>query len=274
MAEFVGTGPSLRAIPFGPGTRDAAGLLSSHQRSQIASIATSIQLPRGKLIYREGANAQSVFVIANGIVKSFRDLPSGKRRVMTFLFADDVFGLAQSGRYMNSAQTITPVTLYRIRIATLADALRRDADLAVQFLCKVTHELRGALRHTLVVTRRDALGRVTMFLHLLEQDSHLGKDSSIEVPMSRLDAANYLGLSLEAVSRALSELERSGVIAFEGRRIVRVLDRAIRRSPPPCTYVSPYPSHGRLSPASLTSASAGDCSAFVWRRRPDLWWFS
>jgi CRP-like cAMP-binding protein len=77
-----------------------------------------------------------------------------------------------------------------------------------------------------LVTRRDALGRVTMFLRLLEQNSPLGKDSRIEVPMSRLDAANYLGLSLEAVSRALSELERSGIIAFEGRRSVRVLDRA------------------------------------------------
>jgi CRP-like cAMP-binding protein len=200
-------------------------LLSSRQRSQIASIATSQQFPRGALIYREGSNAQSVFIVANGIVKSFRDLPSGKRRVMTFLFADDLFGLAQSGHYVNSAQTITPVTLYRIRVATLADTLRRDSDLAIQFLCKVTHELRGALRHTATVTRRDALGRVTMFLRMLEQDSHLGRDSRIEVPMSRMDAGNYLGLSLEAVSRALSQLERSGIIAFEGRRNVRVLDR-------------------------------------------------
>ena len=144
---------------------------------------------------------------------------------MSFLFADDVFGLAQSGHYMNSAQTITPVTLYRIRAATLSDALRRDADLAFQFLCKVTHELRGSLRHTVIVSRPDALGRVTMFLRMLEQDSHLSRDSKIEVPMTRLDAANYLGLSLEAVSRALSRLERSGIIAFEGRRNVRVLDR-------------------------------------------------
>ena len=158
MAEFLGTGPSLRAIPFGPG-KDPVELLSSRQRTQIASLSTVLQCPRGEVIYREGSNAQSVFIIANGIVKLFRDLPSGKRRVMTFLFADDLFGLAQSGRYMNSAQTITPVTLYRMRVATLADTLRRDAELAFQFLCKVTHELRGTLLHTTIVTRRDALGR-------------------------------------------------------------------------------------------------------------------
>jgi CRP/FNR family transcriptional regulator len=225
MAEFVGSGPSLRAIPFGPGMRDAVELLSSRQRLQIASIATFLQFPPGKLVYREGSNAQFVFIIAKGIVKSFRDLPSGKRRVMAFLFADDMFGLGQSGHYVNSAQTSTPDTLYRMRVTTLTETLRHDADLAFQFLCKVTHELRGSLRHTVIVARRDALGRVTMFLRLLEQNSHLSQDSKIVVPMSRVDAANYLGLSLEAVSRALSRLERSGIIAFEGRRSVRVLDR-------------------------------------------------
>jgi CRP-like cAMP-binding protein len=224
MAEPV-TGPSLRAIPFGPGIGDPVGLLSSRQRLQIASIATSLQFPPGQVVYREGSNAQSVFIIANGIVKSFRDLPSGKRRVMAFLFADDMFGLGQSGHYVNSAQTVTPVTLYRMRVTTLTDTLRHDADLAFQFLCKVTHELRGSLRHTVMLARRDALGRVTMFLRMLEQNSHLSRDTTIEVPMNRIDAANYLGLSLEAVSRALSQLERSGIIAFEGRRSVRVLDR-------------------------------------------------
>jgi CRP-like cAMP-binding protein len=215
----------LRAIPFGPGVREAAGLLSSRQRSHIASIATRVQFPRGKLIYREGSNAEFVFIVASGIVKSFQDLPSGKRRLMAFLFADDLFGLAQTGKYINSIQTVTPVTLYRMDVATLADSLRHDADLAFQFLCKVTHELREALRHTVLLTRRDALGRVTMFLRMLEQNSPLRQDSIIEVPMSRSETASYLGLSLEAVSRAFSRLDRSEIIAFDGRRTVRVLDR-------------------------------------------------
>ena len=225
LAEVVEAGPSLRAIPFGPGTGDSIGLLSSRQRSQISGIATSLQLPRGQLIYREGANAHSVCIIATGIVKLFRDLPSGKRRVMAFLFADDLFGLAQSGRYVNSAQAVTPVTLYSMRLATLADTLRHDAGLAVQFLCKVAHELGQSLGHNAIVTRRDALGRVTMFLRRLEQNAPSGQEGAIEFPMSRVDAANYLGLSLEAVSRAMSQLERSGIIALDGRRSVRVLDR-------------------------------------------------
>jgi CRP-like cAMP-binding protein len=226
MVDPVDGGPSLRAAPFGPGLKDAVRLLSPRQRSLIASIATRLHLPPQRIVYREGTSAHSIFIVADGAVKAFRDLPSGKRRVMAFQFADDVFGLAQGGQYVNSVQTITAVTLYRIRVATLSDTLRRDADLAFQFLCKVTHELRGSLRHTIIVARRDAVGRVTMFLRMLEHNARPRHDSRIEIPMSRSDAANYLGLSLESVSRALSELERSRVIALEGRRKVRVLDRS------------------------------------------------
>jgi CRP-like cAMP-binding protein len=226
MVDPVDGGPSLRAAPFGPGVKDAVRLLSPRQRSQIASIATCVHLPPQRIVYREGTSAHSVFIVADGAVKAFRDLPSGRRRVMAFQFADDVFGLAQGGQYVNSVQTITAVTLYRMRVATLSDALRRDADLAFQFLCKVTHELRGSLRHTVIVARRDAVGRVTMFLRMLEHDARPRHDARIEIPMSRSDAANYLGLSLESVSRALSGLERSRVIALEGRRKIRVLDRS------------------------------------------------
>ena len=100
----------------------------------------------------------------------------------------------------------------------------RDAELTFQFLCKVTHELRRSLRHNVIIARRDAVGRVTMFLRVLEQNGLL-EDSRIDIPMSRSDVANYLGLSLESVSRALGRLERSRIIAYEGRHGIRVVDR-------------------------------------------------
>jgi len=225
MVESSDAGPSLRAASFGPGIKDAVRLLSPRQRAQIASIATCVHLPPQRIVYREGATAQSVFIVSDGVVKSFRDLPSGKRRVMAFLFADDLFGLAQTGRYVNSVQTITSATVYRMRASTLTDTLRRDADLAFQFLCKATHELRGSFRHTVILARRDAVGRLTMFLRMLEQNAQVRLDSKIDMPMSRSDIANYLGLSLESVSRALSRLERSRVLALEGRHGVRVVDR-------------------------------------------------
>ena len=82
----------------------------------------------------------------SGVVKSFRELPSGKRRVATFLFPDDIFGLSEAGRYVNTTQTVTAATIYELDTERLKALLLQDPQLQIQFLCKVTHELREAQR--------------------------------------------------------------------------------------------------------------------------------
>src|SRR5207342_1754354 len=98
----------------------------------------------------------------------------------------------------------------------LTGTLRHDSDLQFQFLLKVTHELRQTQLQKIVMARRDAEGRLAMFLRSLERRATPPVDSHIDIPMSRSDMANYLGLSLEAVSRASRRLERNGVVAFTG----------------------------------------------------------
>jgi CRP-like cAMP-binding protein len=218
-------GPSLRGVPCGSGMVDVVPLLAPRQRTQLAVLAGRLHLPARMILYREASAAQSVFIVASGVLKAFRDLPSGKRRIVAFLFADDLFGLSEGHRYVNTLQTITPVNLFKIPTATLRDTLRRDPELEFQFLCKLTHELRKSQRHTLLVSRRDATGRLAMFLRMLQQHGHQRNDAIIEFPMSRSDAANYLGLSLETVSRACRTLERNEIVAFPDRHSVRVLDR-------------------------------------------------
>ena len=139
-------GPSLRAVGFGPGaSKNLVRLLSERQQVQLANMATRLRLPARMTVYREETVAEWIFIIAEGVLKSFRDLPSGKRRVMAFLFSDDIFGLAESGLYVNTVQSVTPVTLYRIPLETLLGTLRHDADLQFQFICKITHELRESM---------------------------------------------------------------------------------------------------------------------------------
>ena len=170
--------------------------------------------------------ADWIFIVANGVAKAFRELPSGKRRIMAFLFADDVLGLAECGRYVDTVQTVTPVTLYRIRLDLLLEMLRQDSTFQLQFLSKVAHELRQSLRQTIVLSRRDAVGRVAMFLHMLDQHERQQDGASqIEIPMSRSDIANFLGLSLGAVIRASRRLEQSGLVAFDGLHAARILNR-------------------------------------------------
>jgi len=85
--------------------------------------------------------------------------------------------------------------------------------------------LRDAQHHAIMVGRRDAMGRLAMLLRMLQRQSPSRGRAGIPLPMSRSDMANYLGLSLEAVSRASRRLERQGIVEFVGRHEARVVDR-------------------------------------------------
>ena len=200
-------------------------LLTPRQQQELGRISTELRRPARSKIFDQEAVADSIFIVERGVVKSVRDLPSGKRRVMAFLFPGDVFGLAEGGHYVNSTQAVTDSSICRILREALVETLRRDRELEVQFLCKVTHELRELQRQQIVVTRRDAPGRIAMFLRMLDQQRR--KDgNAIDIPMSRSDIAQYLSLSPEAVSRATASLEHDGIVSFPSLHTANVLNRA------------------------------------------------
>jgi CRP/FNR family transcriptional regulator len=221
--------PSVRAIPFSD--TDANGpvrLLSNRQRHQIASIAIRTRLRRNTIVYREHTRGESIFIVADGIIKTFRNLPNGKRPVLAFWFPEDIFGLMEAGLYVNTTQAVTDVTLFRIPLEVLKETLLADASLQLQLLCKVTHELRGAQRHTIAVQRRDAVGRLAMFLRALEDHEVRHDDKNhIHIPMSRTDIADYVGLTPEAISRACRRLAQHGIVKFADRSRAQVLDRRL-----------------------------------------------
>jgi CRP-like cAMP-binding protein len=179
-------------------------------------------------VYREGSPAHWVFAVTDGAVKCYRDLRSGKRIVGAFLFARDLFGLAEKGRYLSTAQTITGVTLYRLPVGELSVLLKRDGDMQFKFLMKVTHELRESQRRAILLNRRDAAGRLAMFLARMDESDGGASPGShvVPLPMTRCDMAGFLGLSPESVSRAAAALERRGLVKFEGRHTARILDPA------------------------------------------------
>ncbi len=79
------------------------------------------------VVYREETAATSVFISAEGVVKTFKDMPSGRRWVTAFLYPADVFGLAENGLYVRTAQAITHATLYRIKSDVLIETLKATA---------------------------------------------------------------------------------------------------------------------------------------------------
>src|SRR5688572_3755427 len=138
----VSPNPSLRAVRPSADTGSSGELLTARQRRQLAAIATLVRLPARRTLFRENAPATAIFACTEGVVKAFRELPSGKRRVAAFLFPGDLLGLAEHGRYVNTTRTVMPSVFHRFRIEDLTSVLKTDAELQFHVLLKITHELR------------------------------------------------------------------------------------------------------------------------------------
>jgi len=202
-----------------------AQILTPRQRQQLLDISTVVKVPKGHYFFREGQAADAVFVCRTGAVKSFRELPSGAKRIKSFLFPRDLFGLAEAGHYVNTARALMPSSCYRIDLEQLVELLQRDAALEFQFLVKLTHEIRESQRRVIMLARKDAIGRLAMFFVMLRDRQVESKGSNlVSLPMSRSDIAGFVGHSLETVSRATTRLVKQGMIAFDGRHRLRILD--------------------------------------------------
>jgi CRP/FNR family transcriptional regulator, anaerobic regulatory protein len=215
---------SLRAVSY-QYSAEGERVLTDRQRQDLMRIGMRVRLPARMMVYREDSPALWVFAITDGAVKCYRDLPSGKRVVGAFLFARDLFGLAENGQYLNCAQTLTVTTMYRLPIGDLAALLKHDADMQFKFLMKVTHELREAQRRAILISRRDAAGRLAMFISQMEaRECPSGHAHVVALPMTRSDIAGFLSLSLESVSRAAAELEQRRLVRFENLHRARIID--------------------------------------------------
>jgi len=201
-------------------------LLTDFQRKTLEHIGKRVHARAHAVIYDAGGRADAVFVVIEGVLKSYRKLPSGKRVTSTFLFRHDIFGLAERGRYLNSVQALTPVTLHRLPLAELVSLIKRDPQLQFKFLMKVTQAVRDAQRRAILIGRHDAVGRMAMFLMLMRRQHRLAvvHDYDVPLPMSRTDIASFLSLTSESVSRAARGLQRRGLVAFESRHLARILD--------------------------------------------------
>src|SRR5579875_2469025 len=165
---------------------------------------------------------------AAGVVKAFRTLTDGRQRIVAFLFAEDLIGLAEEGVYVNQAEAVTAVTAYRIPLRALDNLARTDPTLDYSLLLKLTHELRAAQCHALILARHDAVGRIAMFIAMLQrlQQERGVNGDEIRLPMSRSDIADYVGMPLSTVSRSFRSLIAGNIVRFTDRRHLRIIDRA------------------------------------------------
>jgi len=189
-------------------------------------LGTLQQVAAREDIFFDGDEARNVFEVLDGIVCAYRILPDGERHIVSFYFPGNVIGNCNLGTYPYSAQALTPVRLRRIPRSVLERSMAQRPEITQRFLRLAALELAATRDHLLCLAAKSAESKVATFLlGLSRRNDELGEDPHrIRLPMTRLDIADYLGLTIETVSRTLSKFKRSGLIDLPRASLVVLRD--------------------------------------------------
>jgi CRP/FNR family nitrogen fixation transcriptional regulator len=204
MFACIGTNPIAP-----PSSLNEMGMASA---SNLKIALSEFTYKKGLEIYGEKEPADYVYQVKIGAVRSYKLLSDGRRQIGAFHLVGDIFGLENGGAHRFTAEAIIDTTVRLVRRQSLELAAESDAMVARNLLSMTTSNLQHAEDHMLLLGRKTSLERVVAFL--IEMDKRLTAADVMALPMCRRDIADYLGLTLETVSRALSRLHDLGVLGF------------------------------------------------------------
>jgi len=205
------------------GRQKAFGPLGDLSRARV--ILSEFKYNRHAEIYGEAEPAEYIYQVVEGAVRSYKLLFDGRRQIGAFHLAGDIFGLPNGPVHRFTTEAIVETTVRLIKRCSLEQVAEDDAHIALDLLNMTTSNLQHAEDHMLLLGRKTSLERVAAFL--LEMDRRLSAAGVMALPMCRRDIADYLGLTLETVSRVLSQLHVKAIIGFIGQtqRQITLLDR-------------------------------------------------
>ena len=150
-------------------------------------------------------------------------LCDGRRQISAFHLPGDVFGLTSAAEHRMSAEAVVGTTVRIVKRRALDAASRTDPILACALWTATADDLRHAEDHMMLLGRKSALEKLATFL--LEMDRRLARSGFVALPMPRQDIADYIGLTIETVSRTVTQLQEEGALELSGARNIRLVDR-------------------------------------------------
>ena len=203
---------------------------SSPELDYLFSEGRERQFEIGDHLMTEGTPTDYFFDIIQGTVALARNGRSGRRQILAFMGARQILGAASTPSYPNLATALTPVTAICYPRSALEKALNTTPGFASKFRTVLTRILESAHDHVYTIGQRSAVERVASFLLYLRanqarfaEDGPREKSEYIDLPMTRLDIADFLGLTIETVSRAFSALKKESVIDFKDSHSCRLI---------------------------------------------------
>jgi CRP/FNR family transcriptional regulator, nitrogen fixation regulation protein len=210
--------PAMPVRQIQPRSYDAGGSLDQ----QIMLMGAIMSYSRNSEIFGENEPADYLYKVVSGSVRTSKILSDGRRQIGDFYLPGDIFGLEFADTHALSAEAVTDAKVLVIKRSALNALAERDASVAAQLFALTGRELRRA-QERIVLLVKSAQERVAGFL--LEMSDRLTLDNAIELPMSRQDIADYLGLTIETVSRTLTSLESAAAIEVTTARRIRLRNR-------------------------------------------------
>ena len=179
---------------------------------------------KGNEIFGQAEPADYIYQVIERAVRSHKLLSDGRRQIGAFHLPRDIFGLENGDFHRFTAEAIIDTTACVVKRQSLERVARADPAMVRSLLTMTTDNLQHVEKHILLLGRKNSQERVAAFL--LEMHGRLAAADVMALPMSRRDIADYLGLTLETVSRMLSEFHRKGYLRFLNARQIVVLNVA------------------------------------------------
>jgi CRP/FNR family transcriptional regulator, nitrogen fixation regulation protein len=194
----------------------------------LPSMGPVLHFTQDREIYGEGDEADAIFKVVSGVVRTCKFLSDGRRLIDAFHVAGDIFGVEAGAEYSFSSEAVCDCTVISYRRRGLEASASQDAGLSQHLFSYAMRSLARAQVHALLLGRRSAVEKVAAFL--VDWATHSANTGTVTLEMTRQDIADYLGLTIETVSRTLSQFERDALIAFSTARQIRLTHPAALRS--------------------------------------------
>jgi CRP/FNR family nitrogen fixation transcriptional regulator len=206
------------APAHGSVAHQGAATISANTGCRLDDLLTGpvVTFSPGMEIYAEGDKSGALYQIAFGLVRIYRLLADGRRQICAFQTPGEIFGFESGAQRHFFADAVNQVGLRVLRPGS-------EAELSHELLKLALGSLDRAHDHLLTVGRNDAAGRVAAFLIELANRQDSRGRNIIDLPMSRADVADYLGLTIETVSRVLTKLKVARIIRLDSARHLDVL---------------------------------------------------
>jgi CRP/FNR family transcriptional regulator, nitrogen fixation regulation protein len=222
MLQSKFSNASARLQSVGTGAAVSGARAEDAIQVALSRLGTVVSFDRNAEIFADEEPADYVYQVVSGTVRTCKLLEDGRRQVSAFHYPGDIFGLAPFEAHGFSAEAVISCKVLVVKRSALEATAAHDATLASALWVTATHDLQRVNEHMVLLGRKCATERLLDFLHSTADRLHT--PTLVDIPMSRQDIADYLGLTIETVSRTMTRLQETGVIALEGSRRVRVTE--------------------------------------------------